>query len=138
MRKKQIPPANAAVKGIGLGALAGIILTLALAALLATWIANGNIGENAIDFLVMMILGCSTFVASVLGGKLSAKRHCAVGLLSVAMYCAAIISCGVLVFDKSPTGVWRHILICALGALSGSVVCIFTARKKRRKIKPYL
>ena len=137
MRRKQMPPASAAVKGIGLGALFGIILTLASVALLTTMIASGNIGENAIEFLVMLILGCAAFTTSVLGGKLSGKRHCVACMLSVALYCVVIIGCGV-VFDKSLSGAWRHILVCALGALSGCVVCIFTTGKKRSKTKPYL
>lgn len=130
MRKDKVLENNGSIpKGIGIGLIVGILVTLGGAFLLAWLMDAQRVQENGAGYGVMII----TFIAAVMGSitaiRLTGQHKLPVSLVTGICYYAVLLACTAMFFGGQYRGVGETALIILAGSLS---VALIGARGKAK------
>ena len=116
------------MKGIGIGVVAAILITMILSTLVTFLIINENIDAYSMGYYAFGIVLIASFIGCVISGKLIMERVAILSGAVALVYLLMIVAIGVLFFDGSVAGVWTRLVAVAI---SGVVSCAFCIRGKR-------
>lgn len=116
-------------KGIVIGVLTALGVSLAFS-LAFTWlILGGKIGENSMKFSGMITMFAASFGGTTVSVKLIAKQKFITGIIVTAIYFAILLMSTALIFDGQYQNVITNILLGVAGSVTACIMPI--GRKKQ-------
>ena len=136
--QKPIGRAVSMPKGLTLGGIASLGITMAGAAVIAKLLETERVGESMVGYAVMVLLLGSSFAGTWISQRRIKRRLLLVSLLSGGIYFALLLSITALFFG----GQYEAVGVTGLLLLGGSGTALLLAgrigrgveRKKRRRV----
>lgn len=130
--------AGSAVKGIGIGALVSVLVTLFLSSVAAFLIGAEKIPVSVMDYSVMVIIFASAVTGSTVGTGKASRKRLYISLLIAASYLVLLLSVTAAFFE----GQYHGVGVTALVIGSGSIIAVLIGKnggnkpqKRRSKMK---
>lgn len=116
--------------GLGLGWLAGVLVTLMAAVIATSLIAGEHAGEGVANTAAVAAVLCASFVGAMVAGGKIGNRRLLMCLASGGIYFVTLLCCNALFFDGS----YQGLLAAALTIIGSSMVAgLMGIRQKRQK-----
>jgi len=120
-------------KGVGIGILAAIGLSLLLTALVTTMVVRETVTENNIKFYSWGIQYASALLGAIVAyGIVRSKCALMTGITSLA-YLFILGTLAVVLYEGITGGIWTSVLAVGLSFLSACTVCISKHGSKRKR-----
>ena len=128
--KNEMSPSMQLMRDGGIGALVGLILCIVFSLIAAFVMSVGDLPHRSVMPISMAIIGLSSFIGSLVSGKIHKRQGLIVGALTGAVMLAVILLAGFFVPDESAGAT---MLLKALATLVPSLVGSVIGVNLRRK-----
>ena len=109
---------------LSIGTLTSLLLSAALSMIIATFVLNERIGEDAIGFLSRIIMMISSALGCIIAIRLNAEKLAIVSGVTGIIYLLILIGTGILFFDGGFHNVWTSVISIAVGCVLSCTICI--------------
>ena len=128
--KNEMSPSMQLMRDSGIGALVGLILCIVFSLIAAFVVSVGDLPHRSVMPISMAIIGLSSFIGSLVSGKIHKRQGLIIGALTGAVMLAVILAAGFFVPDESAGAT---MLLKALATLVPSLVGSVIGVNLRRK-----
>ena len=122
MKKNKGVDRQSVPKGIGIGTLVSLVVSLIGTGIYAWMLSREHVSENGTPYATVIILLMSTVLGSVIANGVVKEKRLVVSLLASAGYLLVLLACTALFFGGRYQGVGVTALVVLAG--SGSVALI--------------
>ena len=123
-------PSVQLLKDSGIGALIGLILCIIFSLVAAFVVSSADLPHRSVMPISIAIIGISSFVGSIISGKIHKRQGLVIGALTGAIMLAVILVAGFFVPDESAASTMLlKALVTLAPSLVGSVIGVNLRRK---------
>lgn len=128
--KNELSPTMQMLKNSGIGALVGLVLCIVFSLIAAFIVSSADLPHRSVMPISMAIIGLSSFIGSLVAGKIHKRQGLVVGAVVGVLMLLVILAAGFFVPDESvgATMLFKA-LATLLPALIGSVIGVNLRRK---------
>ena len=137
--KKTNKPVNRIdiVKGIGIGTLVALIVSVICVVLVAALINKEHIAETGMSTYTFGILYAATAIGASIAYKVVCSNCLLITSLTSIMYMTMLYLISILFFGMVGSSILKNGIAIGLGFLSACTVCIITKERSRRRKRSY-
>ncbi len=128
--RNELSPSMQMLRDSGIGALVGLVLCIIFSLIAALVVSVGDLPHRVVTPISMAIIGLSSFVGSLIAGKIHKRQGLLVGVLTGAIMLAVVLAAGFFVPDESAGAT---MLLKALATFVPSLVGAVIGVNLRRK-----
>ena len=132
-KKKQSVRSGDPAAAIAIGAVAALILSIALCAVITGVVSSGNTDIQSVGIWIYAVQGVCCFLGAMAGAIVAAGKRMQVCLLTALAYFLCLLAMTALLFGGQYSGVIMSAMMVMLGGLAAGLLGIRT--KKGMKIK---
>lgn len=129
MRNKHTSSAvkHSAIYAIGIGAVISVVISIALTALLTSFVINRSIGESNTSIYIFLIRSISVFLGSILGAAIGKEKYLqTIGCITLC-YLVVLLSLGITLYDGS----FQHFGSGIISSIIGGLVAYLIQMRPR-------
>ena len=128
--RNELSPSVQLLKDSGIGALIGLILCIIFSLVAAFVVSSADLPHRSVMPISIGIIGISSFIGSIISGKIHKRQGLVIGALTGAIMLAVILAAGFFVPDESAASTMLlKALVTLAPSLVGSVIGVNLRRK---------
>lgn len=128
--RNELSPGMQMLSDSGIGALVGLVLCIIFSLVAALVVSVGDLPHRVVTPISMAIIGFSSFIGSLIAGKIHKRQGLLVGAVVAVLMLAVILAAGFFVPDESLSiAMLLKVVVTLVPSLVGSVIGVNLRRK---------